>query len=471
VVGAGPAGLAAAVTAVEAGCRVALLDAGPRLGGQFWRHQDGDGSKHRAWDVFARLRAALAGSTVDYRPGAAVWFVEPAPSDATDADGQPTQPHVLHTATEAVRARRVILATGAYDRVLPFPGWDLPGVVTPGAAQALLKGSGVPIGSRVVIAGAGPFLLPVATALLSAGVRVVGVYEAGNPLRYALSPRAILGARGRLREAAGYAAVLARHRVRYRTRHVVLAARGGDAVSAVDVARLDRAGVPIKDSTRRRPCDALAIGYGFTPQLELALAFGCATRVDVDGSLVLTVDVAGQTSVPGVYAAGEVTGVGGASLALVEGRLVGAVVAMASGRSVGWHDAELTRLLTRRAALLRFAAVMHEVHAPPGGWRTWLRDDTLVCRCEEVPVGRIRRAVTDLGATDARTVRSFSRPGMGWCQGRVCGYATAALTAELCGRPLARADLAAFARRPLAQPVRLGDLAEAATPPSAQGAI
>jgi hypothetical protein len=108
----------------------------------------------------------------------------------------------------------------------------------------------------------------------------------------------------------------------------------------------------------------------------------------------------------------------------------------------------------------RFAALMHEVHAPPAGWTGWLTDDTLVCRCEEVPVSRIRAAVRELGATEAGTVRSLCRPGAGWCQGRVCGYATALLTAQLCGRPLDRADLAAFATRPLASPVRLGDLAD-----------
>jgi NADPH-dependent 2,4-dienoyl-CoA reductase/sulfur reductase-like enzyme len=429
VVGAGPAGLAAAASAAAAGCRVALLDAAPAAGGQYWRGRD----------------PGVALSGVDVMTGSAVWFVSPGFSVHRQGGG-------------TVTAGRLVFATGGYDRALPFPGWDLPGVVTPGAAQALLKGSGVPIGNQVVVAGAGPFLLPVATGLVATGVKVVGVYEAGDPTRYARAPGAVAGAGGKVREAAGYLATLARHRVPYRTRHAVVAAHGVASVSSVDVGRLDRSGGLVPGSVRQVECDAVAVAYGFTPQLELPLALGCATQLDPDGSLVLSVDVAGQTSVPGVYAAGEVTGVGGAALAEVEGRLVGAAVALATGHPCPLSEVELARLLARRSALRRFAALMHRVHAPPAGWPAWLAENTVVCRCEDVPVHRIRAAIAELGATDGRTVKSLCRPGMGWCQGRVCGYPVAELTARWLGRPLTAGDLAAFAHRPIAQPVRLGDL-------------
>lgn len=460
VVGAGPAGLAAAVTAARAGCTVALLDSAPRLGGQFWRHHDDSGRDYRDWSMFATLQTELTDLEVDYRAGAAVWFVEPNPPgfllQATSATPAAVRPSgVEHS--EAVWARRVVFATGAYDRSLPFPGWDVPGVVTPGAAQALLKGSGVAAGSRMVIAGAGPFLLAVAAGLLASGVRIAGVYEAGDPLRYARRPGAI--AAGKLREAAGYAAKLARYRVPYRTRHAVVAAHGTPNLSSVDVVRLDRHGRAVAGSRRPVACDAAAVGYGFTPQLELPVALGCATRLDVDGNLILKIDDAGRTTVPDVYAAGELTGVGGATLALTEGRLVGVVVALAAGRPPPYTEPELTRLLNRRAGQRRFAAIMHEVHAPPGGWMSWLAPDTVVCRCEEVPLARIREAVDEQAATDARTVKGLSRAGMGWCQGRTCGFATAAVTAARCGRALTADDLATFARRTIAQPVTLAELA------------
>lgn len=447
VVGGGPAGLAAAATASLAGARVVLVDAAPRPGGQFWRHRAGEDGRHgyRNWPIFAGM-LSIVEERVDHIGDATVWLAEPG--------------FLLHTTAGRLAAERLVLATGAYDRTVPFPGWELPGVVTPGAAQALLKGSGVRIGAEVVVAGAGPFLLPVAVALAEAGARVVGVYEAGDPRPYLRRPGTMAGVPGRLGEAAGYAAVLARHRVRYRTRHAVVAAVGTEAtgVSAVDVAPLDGQG-RVSGATERVSCDAIAVGYGFTANLDLALALGCATRLGVDGGLAVLVGEAGQTSVPAVYAAGEITGVGGAELAVVEGELAGSAAAVAAGLAAPLSSREITALRRRRDRLRRFADVMHAAHRVPASWPEWLADDTVVCRCEEVPYGRVERAVTELHASDARSVKLLARPGMGWCQGRMCGYPTAHLAARACGRPVTEEDLIALAQRPFAAPVRLGELA------------
>ncbi len=423
VIGAGPAGLAAAAAAAECGRSVVVLDAAELPGGQFWRHRRGDGGEgHRDWATFSELRHKL--SDVDYRPGSRVWFLEPGVTAHLGGGAR-------------VSGEKLVLATGAYDRVTPFPGWDLPGVVTAGAAQALLKGQGVAIGRRVVVAGTGPFLLPVAAGLARAGVRVPAVVEAANPLGHlrAVPPM------GKLAEAASYLARLARHRIPYRTRQVVTEAHGQQRVTAVTVAG--------RSGQRTIECDALAIGVGFTPQVELAIAAGCDTAVDSDGSLTVTVDRAQGTSVTGVYAAGEVTGIGGAELALVEGRLAGLA---AAGRPLP------AALLRKRAALRRFAASLARVHRTPP-WLEGCDPQTVLCRCEAVTVGTLHRAVQELGVTDGRGAKLMTRAGMGWCQGRVCGAAASGLVARACGREVTREDLLAFATRPIAQPTTLADLA------------
>ncbi|HEV7935948.1 MAG TPA: NAD(P)/FAD-dependent oxidoreductase [Actinomadura sp.] len=484
VIGAGPAGLAAAVAAAAAGVRVALVDAADRPGGQYFRHPPESAEAvrpvrlHHGWARFVRLREALnehirTGRVHDV-PGHSVWCVEPMSEAAGDSGarftlhlnrpggsrsaGTPITAEAQAREVRWVRARTIVIAAGAHDRALPFPGWDLPGVLTAGGAQALLKGNLVLAGSRVVVAGSGPFLLPVAAGLAAAGTVVAGVFEAGRPGRFARHAPAIVRNAGKLAEGAGYAAALLRHRVPYRVGHAVIAAHGQDAVEAVTVARLDRDWTPVPGTERVVPCDTLAVGYGFTPQLEIPVELGCATRTDADGSLVVSVDAAQRTSLPWVYAAGETTGVGGAELALAEGELAGIAAAGALGAGKATPPRRLT---ARRARLRSFATALHHAYAVRPGWMGWVRDDTLVCRCEEVPYGRLAQAVGDLGATDARAAKLISRAGMGWCQGRICGYPTACLTARILG---SAPDLTGLARRPLAQPVRLGDLAEEPDP-------
>lgn len=475
VLGAGPAGLAAAVTAARAGARVALVDAGDRVGGQYWRHREGDdGAGHHHWQTLVRLRDSLP--QLDFLARHAVWHVErtgggaAALADAALADGagladgsrsaaQPSSGFTLHTDHGEVRARTLVVATGAYDRQLPFPGWTLPGVFTAGGAQALLKGHGVRAGSRVVVAGTGPFLLPVAAGLARAGAEVAGVFEAGSPAGFARSPLAVLGSPGKLAEGVGYLKTLARNRIPYRTRTAVVAAHGDEEVRSVTVASLDRDWRIVAGSEREIPCDTVAVGYGFTPQLEIPLQLGCETRLGADGSLIAVADHQQRATVPGVYLAGEVCGVGGAELSLVEGELAGLHAALTT---VGAEPDRgvVTRLLRRRESARAFAGAMHAAHPVRPGWLGWLDAPTLLCRCEEVSAGTVRDTIADLGATDARTVKLLARPGMGLCQGRVCGYATACLTAAEQGRAPTAADLAGLAARPIAQPVRLGDLAD-----------
>lgn len=452
VVGAGPAGLAAAAAATRAGLDVVMVDGGAHPGGQYWRQpEDGvnrtrlhhDLGEHR--DLTAALARARSAGRFTLLSRHDVWTV-----------GRDGQAFVVRSfdrghdgAPHLLRARRLVLAPGAHDRQIPFPGWELPGVLTAGGAQALVKAHGVTPGRRVVVAGTGPFLLPVATALADAGARVVGVHEAADARGWLRELPAVARNPAKLAEGASYAATLVRRRIPVHPRSTVVAAHGEDAVTAVTVARLDRTGHVVPGSERRVDADAVAVGWGFVPRLELLLALGCATRVDVDGSLVVQADEQQQTSVPGVYAAGEACGIGGSALAVVEGELAGLAAA-------GVQDDRTARLLRHRERLRAFAVAMHRAHPVPPFWMDRLEPGTLVCRCEEVSTQRLRDAVDRFGASDARSAKLLSRVGMGWCQGRFCGYASSCLVSRWTGESY---DPSGTAERPLAVPVPLATLA------------
>jgi D-hydroxyproline dehydrogenase subunit alpha len=455
VVGAGPAGLAAAVHAAEGGASVTLLDSGAALGGQYWRHPvsaDGalDRDLHHDVEVFAGLSRRAAALTdrgsLTYLPGQHVWTLSAGQDGCLIRALVPGPP----AAETVVRSRLTVLATGAMDRPLPFPGWDLPGVMTVGGLQSLLKGHGVLAGQRVLLAGTGPLLLSAAAGVVARGGTVTGVLESARQRAWARHLPALARVPEKLAEGARYAAVLARRGVTVRSGVMVTAAHGQDRVRSVSTARISRDGHAEPGRERLYEADVLAVGWGFTPRLELHTAAGCELSADAHGDVTVTVGDDQFTSNPVVLAAGEPTGIGGASLAVAEGQIAGIAAAHRLGHGAG----PPAGLKDRRARLRAFAAALASVYTDPGGWGERLTDDTVICRCEEVSYAEVRQAL-ELGAGDVRTVKLLSRAGMGWCQGRICGYAVACLAG---GRA---ADPASALRMPLAAPLPLGLLANA----------
>jgi len=460
VIGAGPAGLAAARAARERGASVTLLDSSDQLGGQFWRHlpdtrpSAAERILHHGWDTFRGLSDALeSDSGCRIIRSAQVWAIETSP-------GGPGTVHVVVGEPDGVGRERLafspdamILATGAHDRILPFPGWDLPGVFTGGAAQAFAKGERLAVGRRVIVAGAGPFLLPVAASLARTGSTVLGVFEANRapallrgwlPRPWQLLPAASKGV-----ELAGYLAGHLRHRIPYRLGRMVVAAHGTDRVEAVTVASVAADWAPISGTGRTVEVDAVCVSHGFTPRLELAIAAGCALTAD----RFVGVDEGQQTSVPGVFAAGEITGIGGADLAMAEGLIAGHVAAGGAAA-----DDQLRRAARRRRTFQGFARRIEAAHDIRPGWPQVLTADTIVCRCEDVSFGTLCATAESTRSRSLRALKLSTRAGLGICQGRVCGRSVEELLAARVGDG-GLGDGVTTDRRPIAAPIRLGELA------------
>ena len=439
VIGAGPAGLAAAEAASRNGTDVALIDSAPRKGGQYWRHQTSVKGyrSNRADILFAKIENA---SSITHISEATVWSIE--------RDGNLFRVNYLQGGEEgSLTAEKLILATGAYDRSLPFPGWDKPGSMTPGAAQSLLKGHGVLAGKRVIVAGTGPFLLPVATGLAESGAEIVGLYDAHSPLRWALSPHALLLNPSKFLELIYYARLLKRFNVRPQFRRAVSTFSDGSAT----VSRVNSRFKFMAKKDKSHLVDVVAVGWGFLPDLSLGGIVGCAQRVDTDGTTIFSVDDAQRSSVENVWIAGEATGIGGADLSLIEGEIAGLT---ASGQRVS------LMLRFNRMRKQIFADALKRSYPIRDGWQRWSDDTTTICRCEEVKMGEIRESVSELGAKDSRTAKLFTRAGMGLCQGRICSRNVSEIVAGLTHCTVTDGERIASSNRPIASPISLGLLGD-----------
>ena len=461
IVGAGPAGLAAAREAVDLGLSVTLIDDNDQPGGQYFRQlpvpfaRRGRGLFDKEQERAQRLFRVLDDPRVSYLPCGVVW-------DAPEAD-------VLGFAAGAesgrIRAGGIVIAAGAHDRPLPFPGWTLPGVVTAGGIQNLLKGQGIVPGGRIVVAGNGPLPLVVAASLRLAGAEVAALVEAA-PANRRLWPHL-----GRLLCAPAILGLAAKYRVSLAVAGIpviyvraVVEAHGETSLRAVSIAPIDREGRVDRARVEALEVGTLAIGYGLVPSTELTRLLGCVHDYDqLRGSWLPRRSETLETSVLGVYAVGDGAAIGGAEIALLEGRLAAQAAALRMGGKLDAAARRRRRILAARLARLnRFRDALTEVFAPPCHFLELLTPETLVCRCEEVTLGELRGNGIGTAASMPR-LKAATRVGMGRCQGRNCLGTLAALVAAREGWD---AGAPAWPRtRPPARPIPLASLLHEEIPP------
>ena len=377
VVGTGPAGIGAASSAAEVGAQVLIVDDNFGTGGQIWRGQTAE------TNIWVRR---LRGSGIEMLPGAQVIAADRA-----------ARTLLVETPTDALQLRfeKLVLATGARELFLPFPGWTLPGVMGVGGLQALVK-SGLPIGGkRIVVAGSGPLLLAVAAYLRKSAARVILIAEQARRSALAGFMAGLAAHPAKLVRAAALQCSLAG--VSYRFGCWIERAEGEAHIESVWIRQGNR--------TWTEKCDFAAVAYGLYPNVELASLLGCAMRAHA-----VIVNERQESSINGIFAAGECTGIGGVDLALVEGQIAGYAAADREDRA---RD-----LFRKRRSARRFAEALNRAFALRPELKSLVKPETFVCRCEDVSFARLQEHKS------FRAAKLHTRCGMGSCQGRICGPAT-----------------------------------------------
>ena len=419
IVGAGPAGISAARTLLDHGITPCLVDESPRGGGQIYRRQP-PGFQRTARQIYGfEARKAQAvhrtmdelAALIDYRPDTLVWNAEDGRLDMLN-NGR----------ADSLEYAQVIVATGATDRILPVPGWTLPGVYSLGAAQIALKYQGCAIGERVVFCGSGPLLYLVAYQYAKAGAKVLAVLDSAPLSAQCRALPALLRQPATLAKGMYYRAWLTAHGI---------PVHQGAMLKQIDGDQRVRG---IRFGEQTLPCDAVAFAHALRSETQLADLLGCEFAWNpLNRAWLPQRDSAGRSSVEGVYLAGDGAGIMGADAAQMAGEC--AALALLEDTGVVVDQRRRVALERQLARIQRFRQGLETAFPFPEHWAAQAPDELVLCRCEEVSVGEVR-AVVDEGHWEINRVKAHCRVGMGRCQGRMCGLAAAEIVAERSGRDL-----------------------------------
>jgi NADPH-dependent 2,4-dienoyl-CoA reductase/sulfur reductase-like enzyme len=427
VIGAGPAGVRCAETLVAAGLRPTVIDENRRDGGQIYRRQPDNFTR-----PYAKLYGTEAGraqslhesfdalrAKIDYLPETLAWNL---------FDGRV---HLSHgERTRSLPYDALVICSGATDRLMPVKGWHYAGTYSLGASQIALKAQACAIGSRIVFMGTGPLLYLVASQYVKAGANVAAVLDT-SPL---------------MRRVAALPKMLSRPRLVLNGMRLLAGLKAAGVKVLTGITPVEIAGSPDtgvsglafqdgKGRVQSLECDAVAMGYHLRPETQLADLARCAFRFDQETRQWLPeVGEDGRTSVPGVYLAGDGMRVLGADAAEIGGKL--AALALLKDFGLPVKDEALARLRTEQARMERFRQGLAQAFPWPAQQAAQLPDEAIVCRCEAITAGELRRVVCDMGAREANRAKAFSRVGMGRCQGRYCGHAGAEVIAAAAGVPV-----------------------------------
>ena len=430
IIGAGPAGLSAAATFAKQAIKVSVIDQYQIPGGQYWRHKYGETFPAEEFEFL------LSSPFVEWNLETSIWQIE-----------QKNGHFLLHLRsagkTTEMRTEKILVATGAIERSIPIPGWTLPGVITAGGLQSLVKGFDTSPGNSIVLGGSGPFLFPVVESLLDMNnpPTIKGVFEYRSNFRWWRNTLGLIINPEKAFAAIKFLLFLKRQKIRFET--------------GVNISKIEATNSGLKIHLAKKKgsqsiienVEVAAISYGFTPDLTIPSILKLERKI-VFGEESVKVDRNQRGSINDVWAAGEVTGIGGHELAISEGKI--AALSML-GKSRSSTISKLNRFRQKV-----FASGLAKIYAPSKDWMDWSTEDFIICRCEEVKKSEIIDSFEKLGADSARTSKLFTRAGMGMCQGRICHRNVSDLAQRFSDKKTGISPVS----RPVGGAVTLGELSD-----------
>ncbi len=449
IVGAGPAGMAAAVEAIRLGLRPLVLDENARPGGRLLAapppvlRSPLKPIRTQGEELIQEFRQALP--ELDYRPSSTILgFFE-----------ENELAYIQEDRMQQCRYRALVIAAGAYDRAVPLPGWTLLGVMTAGGALNLLKQQGVLPGKKLLLAGSGPLQLALGYRIAAAGGEIAGIAEVSTVSWPALL-NAVPGNLDILGQGLKYLFGIKRHGIPIWPGHILTRVDGNAKVEAATIAKADSEWRPIAGTQRTLNVDGVCLGYGLIPSTEITRLLGCDHEYDLRrGGWVPLRNQQLETTRKGVFAAGDCAGISGGATAILEGRISAMSAAAMLGKNLAGVDERRAKIIRRLTSLRRFTSYVQGICSPRRGLFELPDDETIICRCEELRLKDLRADLTDT-PPDINDFKRATRTGMGRCQGRLCGPFVQELLATTNG--LSASNIGSLKIRPPLKPIPLGSI-------------
>ncbi|MBS3819698.1 FAD-dependent oxidoreductase [bacterium] len=452
IIGTGPAGISAAVTAAKSGVDVTLIGEDPRMGGQIFRqiipplysqthYVDTQNEK-----IFNNLSEEKKKVHLQFLSKTLVWGIFDDKVLATDNKDHPL-----------IKAKKLLISEGAYEAPVAFPGWTLPGVITLGGTQILLKSQGLIPRGRTLVAGTGPLLYYTASQLVKNGANVVGVLEASSLFKWMNWTFRLIRAPKLLWKGIQYLTLLKKRRIPIYYNHVVAKAEGTESLEKVIFTKDNNNWEPQEGTEKTLDVDTLCLNFGFIPSTIFTHMAGCEHEFDPTlRGWIPTLNNKLETSKEGIFVAGDCNGIGGVKKAFVEGQIAGTEIALQLGQvSKPETHSFLSRLQKKNSRLNWYQKFLKDIYAFRPGLLKLLTPETFICRCEEVDFKTITNTLEN-GAWSLDQIKRLTRMGMGRCQGRFCFPTVLGILSKYYSqKELNQLD---FSTRPPAKPLPLKEL-------------